>query len=355
MRPLENPHKYAIFPTLVLHLNAILISSQKTPLQTRFHSSKQVSHCVSQFKTASQASKSVSRQEICFQSRKIYFTMKNSIKNTLRAAAERLQAQNIENPRLDAEILLAHVLNCRRLKLYVDSEEILSLDAVFRFNELINQRLNGLPVAYIVGHKDFMGLSFAVNQNVLIPRPETEILTELVGEYLRGLDKEVNFLDLGVGSGAIAISILKFVKNARAVAVDVSEAALEVAKFNSAKFHVEDRIKFICGDLFEHVEEKFNAIVSNPPYIPSLELKTLQKEVKTEPKLALDGGEDGLDFYRRIIGESPRFLLDGGILAVEIGINQALEVKKLFEAAKFVEVEIFKDLSGLERVIVGKK
>ena len=281
--------------------------------------------------------------------------MKFSVFEVLKAASERLSAAQIDNPRLDSEILLAHVLNCRRLSLYVDSQRILPLDSILKFNELINQRLNGLPVAYIVGSKDFFGLNFAVNQNVLIPRPETEILAEYVGEYLRGLDCDVNFADLGTGSGAIAISILKFVKNSRAAAVDISAEALEVAKFNASKFYVDDRIKFYCGDLFAPLEgQKFNAIVSNPPYIPTSELKTLQTEVKREPQAALDGGEDGLRFYRRIISDAPRFLASGGLLAVEIGINQSSAVKNLFAQANFVEITILKDLAGLERVVAGR-
>lgn len=280
--------------------------------------------------------------------------MKNTIEKVLKMAVERLSAEKIENPRLDAEILLAHVLNCRRLTLYVDSERILPLGTVLKFNELINQRLKRIPVAYLIGKKEFMGLTFFVNENVLIPRPETEILTEIVGGYLRGLEKEVKFLDLGTGSGAIAISILKFVKKSRAEAVDISEKALEVAKINSERFNVDDRIKFNLGNLFEPVEGKFDAIISNPPYIPTLELEKLQKEVKIEPKTALDGGNDGLEFYRRIISESPRFLVEGGILAVEIGINQSLEVKKLFEANNFSEINIINDLAGIERVIIGK-
>jgi len=168
--------------------------------------------------------------------------MKFSVFDALKDASNRFSAAKIENPRLDSEILLANVLNCRRLQLYTDSDKILPLNSILRFNELINQRLNGSPVAYIIGKKDFMGLTFAVNENVLIPRPETEILTEIVGEYLRGLGKEVIFADLGTGSGAIAISILKFIKNARAIAVDISNNASEVAKFNSIKFHVENRI-----------------------------------------------------------------------------------------------------------------
>ncbi len=278
-----------------------------------------------------------------------------TVTEVLKSATARLEVGAVENPRLDAEILLAHVLKWRRLSLYVDAEKTLPLESILRFNELVNRRLEGIPVAYLVGSKEFMGLSFAVNQNVLIPRPETEILTEFVGEYLRGLGGEVNFADLGVGSGAICISMLKFVKSARASAVDISNEALAVAKFNASKFHVEDRIKFFCGDLLKPLEgQKFNVIVSNPPYIPTLELKKLQIEVKLEPQLALDGGEDGLSFYRRIISDAPRFLVDGGLLAVEIGINQASAVRKLFEQENFVDVTILKDLSGIERIIAGR-
>lgn len=281
--------------------------------------------------------------------------MNNSVFEVLKAASQRLSIAHIDNPRLDAEILLAHVINCRRLSLYVDSDKKLPLETIFRFNELINQRIEGVPVAYLINSKDFMGLSFAVNENVLIPRPETEILTELVGEYLRGLNCEVTFADLGIGSGAIAISILKFVKSARASAVDLSSEALEVANFNATKFHVQDRLELLQGDLFEPLQGKiFNAIVSNPPYIPTADLETLQSEVKMEPRLALDGGQDGLSFYRRIISSAPRFLADGGLLAVEIGINQASAVKTLMNASNFVSVEVFKDLAGIERVIVGR-
>ena len=285
---------------------------------------------------------------------KIFSIMKNSIQKILLEAVKRLSAENIDSPRLDAEILLAHVLNCRRLNLYVDSEKILPLGTVLKFNELVNQRLKKIPVAYLIGKKDFMGLTFAVNQNVLIPRPETEILTEIVGEYLRGLENPI-FVDLGTGSGAIPISILKFVKKARAVAVDISEAALEVAKFNAQRFNVDDRIEFFCGDLFAPLTGKFDAIISNPPYIPTVDIENLQAEVRTEPIIALDGGADGLNFYRRIISDAPRFLTYGGVLAVEIGINQSAAVKNLFAAANFIDVMIFNDLAGIERVVIGRK
>ena len=280
--------------------------------------------------------------------------MKKSVFEVLKSATERLDAKNFDSTRLDAEILLAHVLNCRRLDLYIDADKILPLEMILRFNELINRRLEGIPVAYLTGTRDFMGLKFSVDENVLIPRPETEILTEFVGEFLRSIGGGF-FADLGTGSGAICVSILKFVKNSRACAVDVSQKALDVAKFNAQKFHVDDRAEFFCGDLFSPLEGKiFDAIVSNPPYIPTNDLKSLQTEVQTEPKLALDGGADGLNFYRRIISDAPKFLRDGGLLAVEIGINQASAVKNLFEQKNFADVGILNDLAGIERVIFGR-
>lgn len=280
--------------------------------------------------------------------------MIKSVFEVLKSATERLEAKKIDSPRLDAEILLAHVLNCRRLDFYIDEDKILPLESILRFNELINRRLEGIPVAYLTGTREFMGLKFSVNENVLIPRPDTEILTEFVGEFLRSIGGGF-FADLGTGSGAICVSILKFVKNARACAVDISENALDVAKFNAQKFYVDDRAEFFCGDLFSPLEGKiFDAIVSNPPYIPTNDLKNLQIEVQTEPKLALDGGNDGLNFYRRIISDAPKFLRDGGLLAVEIGINQASAVKNLFECAGFVDVAILNDLSGIERVVAGR-
>lgn len=280
-----------------------------------------------------------------------------TVAEVLRAATARLAAANIDSPRLDAEILLAHVLRWRRLTLYIESEKILSLEKILRFNELITRRLEKIPVAYLTGTKEFMGLSFAVNEHVLIPRPDTEILAEFVGEFLRGLGGEVSFADLGTGSGAIFVSILKFVKTARACAVDVSAEALATAQFNATKFHVDDRAEFFCGDMFAPLDGKiFNAIVSNPPYIPTGELATLQAEVQSEPRLALDGGEDGLNFYRRIIFDAPNFLTAGGLLAVEVGINQAAAVKNLLAVdGRFTPAEILKDLSGIERVVAAKR
>jgi len=276
-----------------------------------------------------------------------------TIQKILLQATEKLSQAGIDTPRLDAEVLLAHALNCRRLKLYTDAEKILSAAEVERYKNFVALRAEKIPVAYLTGNKEFFGLNFFVNKNVLIPRPDTEILTQLVIENLGG---EKIFADLGTGSGAIAISVCKFVKNSVGFAVDISENALEVAKFNAKKFGVDDRINFFCGNLFEpFAGKKFDAIISNPPYIPTGDLKNLQAEVQKEPTTALDGGEDGLNFYRKIISAAPEFLFENGFLAVEVGINQADEVKKFFDENNFVEVEIFQDLAGLDRVVAGRK
>ncbi|MBQ9487238.1 MAG: peptide chain release factor N(5)-glutamine methyltransferase [Selenomonadaceae bacterium] len=271
----------------------------------------------------------------------------------LHSATARLTAAGIESARLDAEVLLAHVLNCRRLYLYVDADKNLNPAQVERFESLIRQRAEKIPTAYLTGQREFLGLNFAVTPDVLIPRPDTEILVQYAVEKLSALKDNVTFADIGTGSGAICVSILKYVKNACAVTVDISQNAINCAKFNAEKFGVDDRLKFYVGNLFEPLRgKKFHAIISNPPYIPTSDLTTLQDEVKREPSIALDGGEDGLNFYRRIVDAAPNFLCTGGFLAVEIGINQAQDVKNLFEK-NFTDIKILKDLAGIERVVAG--
>ncbi len=275
-----------------------------------------------------------------------------NINEILRKATAKLDAAGIENARLDAEILLAHVLNCRRLYLYVDADKNVSPDRINRYESLIERRIEKIPVAYLTGQREFFGLNFAVTPAVLIPRPDTEILVQISIEKLSKIDAPI-FLDIGTGSGAICISILKQLKTARAVTVDISADAIDCAKFNAEKFGVDDRLTFHIGNLFEPLRgQKFHAVISNPPYIPTKDLATLQDEVQREPQLALDGGSDGLNFYRQIIDETSKFLFDGGFLAVEIGINQVDAVKSLM-SKNFNAVEIFRDLSNIERVVCG--
>ncbi|SFL63171.1 peptide chain release factor N(5)-glutamine methyltransferase [Pelosinus propionicus] len=261
--------------------------------------------------------------------------------------------KGVENPRLDAEVLLSHILKKERLYLYVHFDQPLEDKELAAFRIAVKQRAARLPVAYIIGSKEFMGLDFEVTPAVLIPRPDTEILVEAAIKRLARVD-EPCILDLGTGSGAVCISLLKNLPTARGITVDISSEALIVAKRNAAKHQIEQRLTFYEGNLFVPVKsEKFKAILSNPPYIPSGDIAGLTPEVRQEPNLALAGGEDGLDFYRRIIQEGKEYLTDNGFIAMEVGIGQARLVADLAEKTGYYKVsDIIKDYGGIERVVV---
>lgn len=280
-----------------------------------------------------------------------------TIAKKLSDATAKLTSAGIDSARLDAEVLLAYVLNTRRLALYVHVAKALTDEQIIRFDNLIQRRLERIPVAYLVGHKEFMGMNFAVTPDVLIPRPDTEVLAQGVIEHLQDYSGARKLADLGTGSGAICISILKFIDHITAAAVDVSEKALDIAKFNAQKFGVDDRINFYEGNLFEPLAgQKFDVVVSNPPYIPSGDFKDIQPEVLDEPRIALDGGADGLDFYRKIISAAPNFLTDDGFLAMEIGVNQAAAITQLIkDGGNFEYVQVWKDLANIERVVAAWK
>ena len=261
--------------------------------------------------------------------------------------------KGVENPRLDAEVLLSHVLKKDRLHLYVNFDQPLEEKELIAFRELVKKRAARLPVAYIIGSKEFMGLDFQVTPAVLIPRPDTEILVETA----LGLLKEVEnpeILDIGTGSGAICISMLVNLPSAQGTTVDISPDALAVAQGNADKHQVSQRLTFSLGDLFSPVAgRKFHAILSNPPYIPEADILELTPEVRQEPNLALDGGADGLNFYRRIIEEGKKYLAPGGFIAMEVGFDQAIVVGKMAEESGFFKVsQIVKDYGGIERVVV---
>ena len=283
--------------------------------------------------------------------------MENTISEQLKMATEKLKAAGIENARLDAEVLLAYVLNVRRLSLYVNINKKMTDKEITRYQNLLKRRLERIPVAYLTGHKEFMGLNFAVTPDVLIPRPDTEILAQGVIEHLQSYNRKIKMADLGTGSGAICVSILKFVENVEVAAVDISKKALEIAQFNAEKFNVEDKITFYEGNLFEPLEgQSFDVIVSNPPYISAKDFEKLQIEVKGEPRLALDGGTDGLKFYRQIVSEAPKFLTADGFLAMELGFNHSEPVRHLIEdSGNFKHIQIWKDLARIERVIAAWK
>ena len=266
--------------------------------------------------------------------------------------------KGIETPRLDAEVLLSHVLKKERIYLYVHFDEPLETVELAGYRELVKQRVQHVPVAYLTGHREFMGLDFEVTPAVLIPRPETELLVQTAIEGLRSVEGVKLFADIGSGSGAICLSVLHYVPEARGETVDISAEALKIAEKNAERLGVSDRIEFHQGDLLEPLKGRhFHAVLSNPPYIPNGDIGGLAQEVReAEPRLALAGGTDGLDFYRRLSKEAPVFLEKGGFLAMEIGINQAQPVRGLLEAEGWMsKLEVYKDLAGIERVAVAWK
>ena len=263
--------------------------------------------------------------------------------------------KGVESPRLDAEVLLSHVLKKERIYLYVHFDQPLEAAELAAYKELIKQRVNHVPVAYLLGQKEFMGLTFKVTPATLIPRPDTEILVQAAVERLRGREK-VSFADIGTGSGAICLSVLSFVPDSTAATVDISQEARAVAEENAESLGLSERIVFFTGDLLEPVKDsKFTAILSNPPYIPEQDIEGLQAEVRCqEPYGALAGGKDGLDFYRRLCSEAPVLLDDGGFMAFEVGIGQAKVVAELAEENPLItRTEILKDLAGIERVVIA--
>jgi release factor glutamine methyltransferase len=264
--------------------------------------------------------------------------------------------KGIDNPRLDAEVLLAHVLRTDRLRLYVDYHKPLQPEELAAYRELIKQRAQRIPVAYLTGEKEFMGLSFYVGSAVLIPRPDTEILVAAVLDRAKDL-ANARVVDVGTGSGAIGLSILYNLPTARGKAIDISVDALTMARRNAERLGVATRIEFLHGDLLEPVVgECFDIVVSNPPYIPTGDIAVLDMEVLKEPLQALDGGKDGLNFYRRIIEQSTSILASGGWLLFEVGINQAQDVAALMRATGLFEtIETIKDLAGVDRVVAGRR
>jgi release factor glutamine methyltransferase len=262
---------------------------------------------------------------------------------------EYFKKYNIEWPHLEAEILLAHSLGLKRIELYTNHERVLTPAELGRFKQLIQRRSKHEPIAYITGVQPFMSIEFFVDRTVLIPRPETEKLVEAAIELL----KQGTVVDIGTGSGAIAISLAKYLPDAKVIGTDSSPAAIEIAKKNAEHHNLADRIEFIVGDLFEPLKDKVDMIVSNPPYIPSKEIEKLETDVKDwEPREALDGGEDGLNYIRILIEKAPEHLKPNGHLLFENDYNQSQKVKQLVEnCGKYKSIKIIKDLNGKERII----
>lgn len=277
-----------------------------------------------------------------------------NIKQALEYGIELLKENNIDEPILKTRIMLANILNENKEYLMVHEKEELSEELEKLYIASINELCNGIPLQYITRKQEFMGLEFYVNENVLIPQPDTEILVEEVINIAKKENKK-KMLDLCTGSGAIGISIAKSINESDITLSDISKDALEVAKENCINHKVEDRVNIVQSDLFESIDvnSKFDIIVSNPPYIKTDVIKTLDKEVQNEPMLALDGGVDGLDVYKRIINEAYNFLNDDGYLCLEIGYDQKDEVIELIEqTCEYKDIYSKKDLAGNDRITI---
>lgn len=271
------------------------------------------------------------------------------IKEAIKNAVYVLRERNIEDANLKARILLAYILNKDKTYLIINDKEEIDFETQKKYFSTIDRLINGEPIQYITNSQDFMGYNFYVDNNVLIPQPDTEILVE---EVLKSVNNKSKILDLCTGSGAIAISISKK-SNIEVVASDISREALNIAEKNAS--NLDAKVIFIESDMFENIDEKFDIIVSNPPYIETNTIYDLPKEVQNEPHLALDGGKDGLDFYRIIAKQAKEYLLENGKLFLEIGYNQKESVHDILKNEKYKNIECIKDYAGNDRVIIAEK
>lgn len=265
--------------------------------------------------------------------------------------------KDIESPRINAEILLAHTLNCRRIDLYLSYDRPLGEEEINIYREFIRRRSKSEPLQYITGKVEFYGLEFKVNSSVLIPRQETEILIETILNTTKK-DEKIKVLDIGTGSGNIAVSLAKHLPSAEIVTIDNSEPALKTAKVNSELNNVSERIKFIRMDINsdEQINEIFDIVVSNPPYIPGEEFPGLKDELKIyEPKTALTDFSDGLSYFRIISSKSRKLLRTNGKIFFEIGQGQSEDVKNILSENNFSEISAVKDYLRIDRVISGTK
>ena len=282
-----------------------------------------------------------------------------TVLEAIQKSADFLGKKNVESPRLNAELLLAHQLKLPRMKLYLNFERALTAAETDGLRELVKRRGQREPLQHITGLTNFCGCEISVNRSVLVPRPETELLAELGWQFLVTRHSSlVTALDFCTGSGCIAIAIATKCPAAKIIATDISAEALALAKQNSVANTVAERIDFFAGDGFAAISPamRFDLIVSNPPYIPSAEIAALDPEVRDfDPRLALDGGADGLDFYRRLAKDAATFLKPDGKIMLEFGDGQADVIKIIFESEKWIVEAIKEDYSHRARILVARR
>lgn len=274
------------------------------------------------------------------------------IEELLRYGKGKLEKQKVEDASIISRILIQYVLKIDRNKLIINKNDNVDINKENEYKEYIEEIIKGKPVQYITNNQEFMRLNFYVDENVLIPQPDTEILVE---EVIKSIDikENIEILDMCTGSGCIGISLAKNIENTKVTLVDISKEAIEIAKKNAIQNGVENKVTFIQSDMFENVKGKFDIIVSNPPYIKTDIIQTLDKQVQNEPHIALDGGEDGLDFYKILINEAHKYLKKDGKIFLEIGYDQKQEIESLAKQSKhYKKIETIKDLSQNDRVII---
>jgi len=292
-----------------------------------------------------------------------------TVLEAIQRSSEFLAKKGVDSPRLQTELLLAHLLGLLRMQLYLNFERVLAEEDVNKFRELVKRRGQREPLQHIVGSTSFCGLEIAVNRNVLVPRPETELLAERGWQFLNQLAAEtsksnthplplhaISALDFGTGSGCLAIALADKCPAALLHAIDSSEQALEVARQNAARLGAGDRIHFVLGEDLRTLPNgiEFNLIISNPPYIPTAEIETLQPEVRDfDPRQALDGGADGLDFYRQLANKASKRLSAGGKIMLEFGDGQAKNLATIFESENWVVEEIVEDYTHRPRILIA--
>lgn len=277
------------------------------------------------------------------------------IREVLKQGILILKLNNIEEANTKARILLSAILNKSKEYIIIHDDEEINEESFFQG---IQKLTKNIPIQYIVNNQEFMKLNFYVDENVLIPQPDTEILVEEVINLSKSMDKKISILDLCTGSGCIAISLAKNIDTSNIVAIDISEKSIQIAKLNAEKNKINDKIEFVKSDMFNKIENKykFDYIVSNPPYIKTDVINTLSDEVKNEPYIALDGGKDGLQFYRKIVTQSKDYLKSNGYLCIEIGYDQKEDVIELLKnAGEYKEIYSKKDLSGNDRIVIARK
>lgn len=274
------------------------------------------------------------------------------IEELLKFGRMELEKNNIEDAFIISRLLVQHILKIDRNKLIIEREKEVEECKKEEYKNYIKEIVEGKPIQYITNNQEFMKLNFYVDQNVLIPQPDTETLVE---EVLNMVDKneKIKILDMCTGSGAIGVSLAYYLNKSQITLADISNEAIKIAKVNAKKNKVQERTRFIKTDMFENIKEKFDIIVSNPPYIKTNIIHTLEKQVQNEPHMALDGGEDGLEFYKILIEEAPKYLEKSGKLFLEIGYDQKQEVENLArQNGNYEKIETIKDLSQNDRVII---